>query len=118
MSTPKSAPTALTRRKVLSKIGQVGGAGALASAMQSVGMFSAGAAQAMPALPREHGRGRKVIVLGAGIAGLVAAHELEQAGFAVTILEARDRIGGRAWTIRDGDSVEMVGREYPESTVY
>ena len=79
------------------------------SAMQSVGMFSTGAAQAMPVLPREHGRGRKVIVLGAGIAGLVAAYELEQAGFAVTVLEARDRIGGRAWTIRDGDLGRNAG---------
>jgi len=49
------------------------------------------------------------IVLGAGIAGLVAAHELERAGFRVTVLEARDRVGGRAWTVRDGDTIEMIG---------
>ncbi|OHU26765.1 amine oxidase [Mycobacteroides franklinii] len=41
---------------------------------------------------------RSVIVVGAGFAGLVAARELEAAGFDVTIFEARDRIGGRAWT--------------------
>jgi monoamine oxidase len=40
------------------------------------------------------------IVIGAGIAGLTAAHELQRAGEAVTVLEARDRIGGRVWTDR------------------
>lgn len=39
-----------------------------------------------------------VVVVGAGFAGLVAARELQMAGVDVEILEARDRIGGRAWT--------------------
>lgn len=39
-----------------------------------------------------------VIVVGAGFAGLIAARELEGAGYEVTVFEARDRIGGRAWT--------------------
>jgi monoamine oxidase len=38
------------------------------------------------------------IVIGAGIAGLTAAHDLQSAGEAVLVLEARDRIGGRVWT--------------------
>ena len=42
--------------------------------------------------------GRKVIVVGAGFAGLIAARELEARGVEVQLLEARDRIGGRAWT--------------------
>lgn len=41
---------------------------------------------------------RHVTIVGAGFAGLVAARELEAAGVQVTIYEARDRIGGRAWT--------------------
>jgi hypothetical protein len=51
-----------------------------------------------------------VIVLGAGLAGLVAARELERRGFSVRVLEARDRIGGRAWLERDalcGADLEM-----------
>ena len=47
-------------------------------------------------------RGRSVIVVGAGLAGLTAAVELSRDGATVLVLEARDRIGGRVWTIRDG----------------
>ena len=43
----------------------------------------------------------KVLVIGAGIAGLSAAYHLKQAGIDAAILEARDRIGGRVWTNRD-----------------
>ena len=39
-----------------------------------------------------------VIVIGAGMAGLVAARLLHDSGCAVTVLEARDRLGGRIWT--------------------
>ena len=42
-----------------------------------------------------------VIVIGAGAAGLIAAGELIEAGERVTLLEARDRIGGRIWTRRE-----------------
>ncbi len=56
------------------------------------------------------GGGRSVVILGAGIAGLVSAYELQQAGYRVTVLEARDRIGGRSWTIRGGDRIVQTGR--------
>lgn len=59
---------------------------------------------ASPASPR-----RKVIVIGGGFAGLTAARELESAGVDVTVYEARDRIGGRAWTHErlGGHALEM-----------
>ena len=44
--------------------------------------------------------GRRVIVVGAGISGLAAARELVNRGHAVTIVEGRDRVGGRIWTDR------------------
>src|SRR5882672_1834054 len=47
-------------------------------------------------------RGVSVIVAGAGLAGLSAALDLLAMGADVTILEARDRVGGRVWTIREG----------------
>jgi monoamine oxidase len=46
--------------------------------------------------------GVSVIVAGAGLAGLTAAYDLAGMGAAVTVIEARDRVGGRVWTIRDG----------------
>ncbi|PYR71662.1 MAG: hypothetical protein DMF86_25475 [Acidobacteria bacterium] len=46
--------------------------------------------------------GKHVIVAGAGLAGLSAARELERRGATVTLVEARARVGGRVWTLRDG----------------
>ena len=45
-------------------------------------------------------RNRSVIVIGAGLAGLTAARELEREQARVTVLEARDRVGGRVHTVR------------------
>src|ERR1043166_250056 len=45
--------------------------------------------------------GISVIVVGAGLAGLAAAYELEKRGSAVSVFEARERVGGRVWTIRE-----------------
>src|SRR5581483_8486883 len=47
-------------------------------------------------------RGVSVLVAGAGLAGLAAARDLLTRGADVTVVEARDRVGGRVWTIRDG----------------
>ena len=55
----------------------------------------------------------RVAVVGAGLAGLVAADELRRAGAEVVVLEARDRVGGRVWSRRlaNGAVVEM-GAEF------
>lgn len=57
-----------------------------------------------------------VIVLGGGLAGLAAAQRLTSAGHAVTLIEARDRLGGRVWTRRaERDSVPIeLGPEWFE----
>ena len=55
-----------------------------------------------------NGTGERVIVVGAGMAGLVAARLLHDSGFKVTVLEARDRLGGRVWT---DDRIE-IGRAH------
>lgn len=44
---------------------------------------------------------RRIIVVGAGLAGLVAAHELVSAGNQVVVLDAQSRPGGRVYTLRD-----------------
>ena len=47
---------------------------------------------------------RHVLVIGAGLAGLAAARELEYRVHRTTVIEARERVGGRVWTCRDGFS--------------
>jgi monoamine oxidase len=101
---------ALTRRSFLERLGAVGGVGAAYLGMEAMGLLNTPPASAEPfELPRA-GSGRKVAVLGAGIAGLVSAYELKRAGFDVTVLEARDRVAGRVWTVRGGDRVAQIGR--------
>jgi monoamine oxidase len=46
--------------------------------------------------------GVSVLVAGAGLAGLAAAYDLRARGATVVVIESRDRVGGRVWTIRDG----------------
>src|SRR5574340_1744152 len=46
--------------------------------------------------------GVTVLVAGAGLAGLAAAYDLQKRGATVTVIEARDRVGGRVWTLRNG----------------
>ena len=65
-------------------------------------------------------RDRRVIVVGAGLSGLAAAYELSTAGYQVTVLEARDRVGGRVLSFSDlipGKVVEgggeLIGANQP-----
>src|SRR5690242_4588601 len=102
---------ALTRRSLLEHIGTVGGLGAAYMAMEALGLAIPTPAGAENfSLPAASGNGKSVVILGAGIAGLVSAYELQRAGYRVTVLEARDRIGGRVWTIRGGDRIVQMGR--------
>ncbi|XP_039486707.1 possible lysine-specific histone demethylase 1 [Drosophila santomea] len=51
----------------------------------------------------------KVIVIGAGISGLAVAHQLQQFGMDVIVLEARDRVGGRIATFRKNSYIADLG---------
>jgi monoamine oxidase len=57
--------------------------------------------------------GAGVVVVGAGLAGLATALHLHDAGVAVTVLEARGRLGGRVWSVRLGNgAVAEMGAEW------
>ncbi|MGO9450164.1 MAG: flavin monoamine oxidase family protein [Candidatus Binataceae bacterium] len=99
----------LSRRKFVSQVAAISGIGAAFLSMQALGLASVVFAEPAPILPAKIGRGTHVVILGAGIAGLVLAYRMERAGFSVTLVEARRRVGGRNWTLRHGDKVEMTG---------
>src|SRR5262245_62122425 len=98
-----------TRREFLLRVAHAGGSAATFAAMQSLGLLpEAPAIASTVRLPTQMGKGIKVVILGGGLAGLASAYELEKAGFECTLLEARDRPGGRNWTIRNGATAEFV----------
>jgi monoamine oxidase len=103
------AKTGVTRRGFLNLVGRAGGAAALYETMAAMGLMPVPAAYAgPPELPHGSGNGTSVVILGAGIAGMTAAYELARAGYRCTILEARERTGGRNWTLRRGDVVDEL----------
>ena len=98
----------LSRRRFL----QMGGlaAGGLALAGSTSGLASAGQSRAGSDGPR-------VVVVGAGLAGMTAAYRLHQAGVATQVFEARDRVGGRCWSARNfaGGQVAEHGGEFVDT---
>ncbi len=97
-----------TRRQLLSAIAAVGGTAALYQAMTSLGHAAETQFMGPPNLTGAR-KGATVIVLGAGLAGMLAAHELTKAGYKVQILEYQDRAGGRNWSLRGGDTYTELG---------
>src|SRR3954451_14635806 len=84
-----SVPGGATRRDFLR------GAGALGAAGLAGGVLGAPVARAA-----QGGANPRVVIVGAGLAGLTAAYRLRQAGIDAQVHEASDRLGGRCWTIR------------------
>lgn len=83
-------------------------------------VVAAGAARALSQQPSQQQRTRHVVIIGAGLGGLSAAYELSQRGYKVTVLEARDRVGGRTLSFKDlvrGAVVEgggeFIGKNHP-----
>ncbi|MDF2733713.1 MAG: L-amino-acid oxidase [Chloroflexota bacterium] len=100
----------ITRRRFLQAVGAAGGAAAVLGSMEALRLVAPAGEHRQPFDPprksdfalQGRANGTRVLILGAGIAGLTTAYELEKAGYACEILEARERPGGRNWTVRGG----------------
>ena len=88
----------ISRRDFLSKSSLL--AGGTYPAMLALGMLKAAPAYAFK--HEGNGNNKKVVILGAGLAGMTAAYELNKLGYQCTLLEARERTGGRCWSIKNG----------------
>ncbi len=99
---------AVSRRSLLRMIGTVAGSSAMYGAMTELGFAKESGYDGPPKLgnPRP---GTSVLILGAGIAGMVAALELRDAGYKVQILEYNNRPGGRNWSLYGGDTYTELG---------
>src|SRR5687768_16747285 len=97
----------LTRRHFLARIGAVGGAPLVYEAMTGLGLLAAPQQDRFELTGRVSGV--RVLILGAGIAGLTTAYELGKIGYDCRVLEARARPGGRCFTVRKGTVSEEEG---------
>jgi len=100
----------MRRRDLLRMIGSVAGTTVMYQAMTALGLNAESTYQG-PVSLEGNPKGASVLVLGAGLAGMVAALELRKAGYKVQILEYQKRAGGRCWTIRGGDVYTELGGE-------
>jgi monoamine oxidase len=106
--TATGKPAVPTRRTLLETIGLAGGSAVLYQAMTALGHAQESSFRAPPDFAGRPSNA-SIVILGAGLAGLVAAYELKRAGWQVRLLEFQDRPGGRNWTVRGGDRVEELG---------
>jgi monoamine oxidase len=110
-------PGTWTRRSFLELVGQAGGSVALYSAMRTLELQAAEPASPFaPAGRAPHNT--KVLILGAGLAGLSAAYELQKLGYDTEVLEARTRIGGRCISVRRGFASEEEGATAGQTCSY
>jgi monoamine oxidase len=101
-------PASVSRRDLLRMIGVTAGSAVMYRAMAGIGGLEVPAPRG-PLKLDGSGKGKSVLILGAGLAGLVAAYELRKVGYKVQVLEYNARAGGRNWTLRGGDRYTELG---------
>jgi len=98
----------LSKRDLLSMIGKTAGATAMLMAMAPLGQAHASTFTG-PIKLDGNAKGTSVVILGAGLAGMVSALELSRAGYSVQVLEFNPKVGGRTWSLRGGDTYTELG---------
>ena len=106
MTERRTAP--MSRRHLLAMIGTAAGSSQMYQAMTTLGLAAGSTYKERIRLEGDP-KGASVLILGAGIAGLVAALELHKIGYQVQVLEYNDRAGGRCWSLRGGDRFTELG---------
>ncbi|HVL23564.1 MAG TPA: flavin monoamine oxidase family protein [Thermomicrobiales bacterium] len=103
-------PGIITRRRFLQMVGATAGSAAVMNVLTAWGQMPMGGQTEPPKL-QGNGNGTKVIVIGAGPGGCPAAWELVKLGYDVTVIEARDRVGGHVFTVRGGAKTQAYGKD-------
>jgi monoamine oxidase len=98
----------MSKRDLLSLIGKTAGATAMLMAMAPLGQAHASTFKG-PIKLEGDAKGTSILILGAGLAGMVSALELSRAGYRVQVLEFNPKVGGRTWTLRGGDTFTELG---------
>jgi monoamine oxidase len=100
---------AFSRRTFIENLAVIGGMSLAVAGMEALGFGFASAQTAPPTLTGK-GKGTRVVILGAGLAGMTAAYELTKAGYDVQVIEARPFAGGRCQTARKGFThTDLIG---------
>lgn len=98
---------ALSRRRFLTQVAVAGGGSLVYEAMTGLGLLAAPSQEVFGLSGRVSNA--RVVILGAGLAGMTVAYELGKVGFDCRVLEARPRPGGRCFTVRRGTVSEEDG---------
>ncbi len=108
MEMANNKSSGMSRRSLLNMIGTVAGSAVMYHAMTELGHAGesgyGGPVKLSPPPP-----GTSVLILGAGLAGMVAAMEMRDAGYKVQVLEYNGRAGGRNWSLYGGDVYAELG---------